>query len=188
MELKIIVRTHPNRSECLAYLKKYLPPQTIYSNDQLLQGARWNMCNALSLAGNVPCLHMEDDIYLTKNFEYKIESTVQRLSDFVVQFYNQNPIDNTLGSRFQTKLLGMLCVYLPQGYSQRLFDFMKIWPDANKHKAGSDLALSAMLKAMGKPHYLVVPSAVQHRDIQSEIYEGKRNPRISSSFVEGIYE
>lgn len=186
--MKIIVRTHPDRQNCVDYLKKYLPKETIFSNDANQEGARTNFLNALALAKDQSCLHLEDDIYLTQDFLEKTNKVIKTYPSKVIQFFSQNPSDLIIGSRLDNNFLGCLCFYMPPTYSARLLNYFPQWSDKNKYVAGSDLMLAAFLKSINEPYYLSVPSLVQHREGLSLIDKNKPQNRQSPTFIQGIYQ
>ena len=188
--MKIIVRCHPKRQNCIDYLQKYLPREIIFSNDVANDGARANFLNALALAGNESCLHLEDDIYLTQSFLEKVTNVVKKYPNMVIQFYSQNKSDLVTGSRLDTNFLGCLCFYLPANYSAKLLEYFPVWPRKDNQPVGSDLMIRAFLKSINKPYFLSIPSLVQHRSGISLIDPSKPQDRQSPSFVEsqGIYE
>lgn len=186
--MKIIVRCHPDRQDFVDYLEKYLPKETIFSNDANKQGARANFLNALALAEDEACLHLEEDIYLTQDFLEKAYKVIKKYPSMVIQFFSQNPSDLIIGSRFDNNFLGCLCFYTPTTYSARLLNYFSQWPDKNKYVAGSDLMLAAFLKSINQPYYLSVPSLVQHREGFSLIDKNKPINRQSPTFIQGIYQ
>ncbi|KAF0246280.1 MAG: hypothetical protein FD167_3472 [bacterium] len=186
--MKIIIRTHPKREQYLEYLTKNLPKETIFSDDTSEKGARANFINALTLAENDSCLHLEDDILLTTDFLVKINKIVNKYSNFVIQFFSQSNADLVTGSRFDLgkNFLGCLCFYMPPRYSNMLLDYYAGWKDKNKHIAGYDLWLADWLRSRNEIYYISVPSLVQHRIGESLIYKNKSQERQSKTFIDPI--
>lgn len=170
---RIIVRAVPERVDCIAYLRRHLP-----SAEWVFDERRdaWNtFMRALDLAGQDPCIHLEEDILLTQGFLSKIEAFIDETPHRVLQFFSMRKADLTLGTRFDRNYLMNQCFYLPLSYSRQIREYADQWPRRAEHPTGTDTMINDFLRSRREPYRLHVPSLVQHREVKSAI-----NPRRSS--------
>jgi hypothetical protein len=184
----IIIRACQERSDCVNYLKKYLPNATFLFD--FTKNAMTTFLEAMTLAGEEPCVHMEDDIYLTENFEVKLEKAISERPEEVIQFFSMRGADLTIGSRYDSGRTFMMnqCFYLPAGYSIKIRDYYPKWPQKDIHKTGYDILIADFLKERKEKYYIYVPSLVQHRRGKSIINPKRPTFRQSITFEKGIYE
>lgn len=199
--MRIIIRTvpDPKRQPFVAYLKRHLPQaewcvDQRYHDPSLINRLKstYNFLDALKMAGDGPCLHMEDDVILTKNFVAKAQAVIEEHPGVLVQFFSMRPTDLKLGSRWDRKFMMNQCFYLPAGYSKLIEEYYWRWPllhDSN-HLGGYDEMMQDWPKERREDYWLHVPSLVDHR-VAPSIANPKRSPkRQSLTFqdpVEGSY-
>lgn len=188
--MEIIVRCHPRRQNCIEYLAKHLPKETIFSNDINTDGHRKNFLKALGIAGKEAALHLEEDIFLTANFLDKAKAVINLYPEKVIQFFSMRKADLEIGSRFDRGSTFMMtqCFYLPSGYSALLLSHYPNWADKDKHISAVDIFTSDFLKSRKEKYYIFVPSLVDHRSLVSLIDKRRSRNRQSKTFQDGIYE
>ena len=184
LNLRYIVRCHPRRQEFVNYLMERLPATTLYSSDDYGRGHRPNFLNALSLAGNAPALHFEDDILLAANFLERVHAAIALQPDRVIQFFSMRKADLEIGSRSEPGRTFMMtqCFYLPAGYSTLLLAHYPHWKDADKHVSAVDIFTADFLKSRKEKYWIHVPSLVQHRQTVSIIDKRRSQFRQSPTF------
>ena len=184
----IIVRASIKRPECIAYIKKHLPYAELCLDST--GNAMDTFLSAMVLAGDGPCVHMEEDIYITEGFKEKLDRAISERPTEVIQFFSMRGADKTIGSRNdpgRTFLMNQ-CFYLPAGYSKMIHDFYPQWPRKVIYKTGYDILIADFLKGRKERYYIHVPSLVQHRRCVSLINSKRFKSRQSITFENGIYE
>lgn len=183
--MKIIIRSVPERSDYLSYLRQAIP-SAIPCIDHKHQ-AFDNFLSALRLSEDLPCLHLEDDIILCNKFLLKIETVIANHADHVIQFFSMRKKDLIIGSRYESGRTFMmnLCFYLPAGMAMPLIDFYQAWDKKMIHPTGYDLLMADFFKYHKIKYWLHVPSLVQHRECVSMIDKRRSKYRQSLTF-EGI--
>lgn len=141
---------------------------------------------ALAMAKDDPCLHMEDDIILTRRFMDKVQRVVDSLDgDRVVQFFSMRNADLTTGSRWDSNFLMNQCSYFPADYSRSLLKFSNEWrPKHPEHPTGSDVMINDWLRSRKERYWIHVPSLVEHRADVSNINPRRPKTRQSKTFVD----
>jgi len=184
--MRIIARAVRSRVECVEYLKVYLPEAVILFDTT--GNAMDTFLSAMILAGSDACVHMEEDIFITKNFVEKLEKAVFDRPLEVIQFFSMRGDDLKIGSRHDCGRTFMMnqCFYLPAGYSKMIHDYYPRWPQKDYHKTGYDILIADFLKERKEKYYIHVPSLVQHRNCQSVINPKRPRFRQSKTFVDGI--
>jgi GR25 family glycosyltransferase involved in LPS biosynthesis len=174
--------------EYVDYLRKYLPEALILFDST--GNAMDTFLAAMVEAGDRPCVHMEDDIYITSNFMEKIEKALSERPLEVIQFFSMRGDDLKIGSRYDFGRTFMMnqCFYLPSGYSKMIYDYYPRWPQRDYHKTGYDILIADFLKERKEKYYIHVPSLVQHRNCKSIINPKRPRFRQSKTFVEGLFE
>lgn len=183
--MRILVRAMSQRSDCIAYLKERLPTYAEYLIDTP-GNAMGGFLHALATAGDDPCVHMEEDIYLIDRFEEKLLAAIGGRPDEVIQFFSMRKADIEIGSRHEpgrTFLMNQ-CFYLPAGYSRMIQEYYPRWPRKEEHPTGSDLLIADWLKERREKYWIHVPSLVQHRPGRSLINPRRPQWRQSQTFVE----
>lgn len=188
MGTKIIIRAVKSRMNCVEYLRKYIPEAHILFDTS--NNAMMTFLEAMREAGEGPCVHMEDDIYLTCGFREKLEECISRHLSEVIQFFSMRGKDITIGSRFELGRTFMMnqCFYLPAGYSRMIADYYPSWPQKDIHKTGYDILIADFLRSRKEQYYIHVPSLVQHRVGISVINSKRPRVRQAKIFKDGLYE
>jgi hypothetical protein len=170
------------------YLKKYLPEAEFFFDTT--NNAMDTFLGAMVSAGDDPCVHMEEDIYLTVDFRNKLEVLISERPMDVIQFFSMRKADIEIGSRYDSGRTFMMnqCFYLPAGYSRMVHDYYPEWPQRKIHKTGYDILIADFLKGRKEKYFIHVPSLVQHRRNVSIINSKRPNCRQSKTFVNGVYE
>ena len=186
-KMHIIIRAVKKLIE-INYIKKHLPYAEILFDST--NNAMDTFLKALETAKNMPCLHMEKDIYITKNFKEKVEVAIVKRPNEAIQFFSMRSADKTIGSRYDYGRTFMVnqCFYLPAGYSKMISDFYPEWPKKEIHKTGYDILIADFLKSRKEKYFISVPSLVQHRVGKSLINPKRSAFRQSLTFKEGIYD
>lgn len=182
-----IIRCVCGRESFRKYLQQHLP-DAVFLVDDAKRGARWNFHRALSLAGESACLHMEDDIILTSEFDQKVADVVQSRPRSVIQFFSMRKADIEIGSREERGASFMMnqCFYLPPCVGKALLAFYPQWEGQHVHKSANDIFLADFMKHQGMRYYLHVPSLVQHRNCVSVIDPRRSRSRQSKTFLDPV--
>ena len=185
--MKIILRTHPKRSEFLPYLLSHLPDETIISNDKDSLGAISNFLNALTLARQDSAIHIEDDCIFAQGYFFQALEAIRLYPSNVIQFFSTNKHDKELGSRLDQgkNFLFTLFFYLPPNYSKLILEHYPHWP-RNKNNWGCDLLVADFLHSRQEIYYSYSPSLVNHRETVSVIDPNRSQKRQSFSFIDAI--
>jgi hypothetical protein len=184
--LILIRAVQGERDEYIAYLQKHLPEGEFVFDTT--RNAMDTFLTAMKRAGTRPCVHMEEDIYITKNFIKKLESAINERPNEVIQFFSMRKADIEVGSRYDygRSFIANLCVYLPAGYSKAIYNYYPEWPRKEEHPTGSDLMIADWLKERKEKYYIHVPNLVQHRKCKSLVNSRRSWFRQSLTFTEGI--
>jgi hypothetical protein len=182
--MRFIVRAVQERTDCIEYLRTHLP-QAEWCFDQK-RDAMDTFLRAMEMAGNDPCVHMEEDIFLTQDFVGKIKSAIQKRPDEVIQFFSMRQADIDIGSRYDRNFIMNQCFYLPATCSKQIFEYKNQWADIEKHPTGTDLMVNDWLKSIKKPYWLYVPSLVEHRVGKSAIDSRRSSKRQSKTFCDPV--
>jgi hypothetical protein len=142
---------------------------------------------SLELAGDAPCVHMEDDIILCRDFVRRVEDEISKRPDDVIQFFSMRKDDLEIGSRYingGSFCMGQ-CFYLPEGMSAELLEFMAGWGRYKEHPTGLDSPLmSDFFKVKKIKYWNVCPNLVDHKIGKSRI-DPRRSSRRQSFTFEG---
>jgi hypothetical protein len=177
--VRFIVQAMPERTSTVDYLKRHIP--TLEVCWDRLKWPFGTFMDALRLANDEPCVHLEDDIILTVDFVREIEEVIAARPNALIQFFSMRKADQTTGSRWDRNFAMNQCWYSPEGYSTRFLAFAARWMADNpegKH-SGYDTMMNAALKDWKTPHWIHVPSLVQHREGKSLI--GPRSSKRQSA-------
>lgn len=186
--MRYIIRGMSKRRAELNYLKQHLP-HAEYLID--IPGNAMNgFLEAMWSAGKDASVHMEEDIYLTENFQEKAENVIEDHSDEVIQFFSMRQADIDRGSRYEPGRTFMMnqCFYLPAGYSKAILEYYPEWHQKEIHPTGYDILIADFLKERKEKYFLSVPSLVDHRRGKSLINPKRSNARQAKVFQDGIYE
>ena len=186
--MRMIIRAVKERKDCVDYLRKYLPEADILYDST--GNAMKTFLEAMALVGEDPCIHMEEDIYLTRDFSTKIRAAILKRPYEVIQFFSMRKADLEIGPRYDSGRTFMMnqCFYLPFGYSRLIYDYYPVWPQKDIHKTGYDILIADFLKARKEKYYIHVPSLVQHRRGKSMINSKRPVCRQALTFEDGLYE
>jgi len=185
-KIKFIVRcvNLRERMPFVDYLRKNLPDATyLYHNGESgNENAMENFLKAMEVSSDIPCLHLEDDIILTGDFENKVLTEIRNRKNNVIQFFSMRSADVTVGSRWDNKFSMNQCFYLPPGYSKMILEYYRMWDKKEVHRSGYDILINDFLKSRHEKHWICVPSLVQHRVAKSIINPKRSSKRQSLSF------
>lgn len=188
--MKFIVNTCAGREHFVNEIVAQIPDVIVNYDDFTDKGkftstAYFNYQRGWKLAGEFPCVQMDDDIVLTTNFVQKIKDAVAQYPNEVIQFFSMRKDDVKVGTRFEpvSNFLMQQCYYLPSGIAKYLYDFSFKYYETTEHKnCPSDICIQEALKTY-KPKYLIwIPNLVDHRVAQSKINKTRSSKRQSKSF------
>jgi len=184
--LKILIRAVKDRKEYIEYLERNLPEAEFVFDET--KNAMDTFLKALFVAGDSPCVHMEEDIMVTRNFLDKLRKAIVERPNRVIQFFSMRKADIEIGSRYDygRNFLMNQCFYLPRGYSKLILDYYDLWERKLEHPTGCDIVVADFLKNKKEKYWIHVPSLVQHRQCKSLINPRRSAFRQSVTFVEGV--
>lgn len=156
------------RSHVVEYLQRHIPRLEVCWDKKRNHMATYLDC--LRMAGDDPCVHLEDDIILTQAFQDKAEQEINAKPEHVIQFFSRRADDITKGSRFDRRFLANLCWYCPPGLGTQLLAYAPTWLSRNKDQPdASDYMMDDFLRSRKLAHWIHVPSLVQHREMKSTL-------------------
>ena len=180
--MRMIVRAMPERADFILYLREKLP-QAEFCFDQK-RNAMDTFVRAMEMAGNEPCLHMEEDILLTRNFVDKVSAVIKSRPHEVIQFFSMRKDDVEIGSRYDNNFIMAQCFYLPAGYSALIADFKQYWSEFDAHPTGLDLMVNDFLRLRKEKYWIHIPNLVDHRVAKSLIDPRRSSKRQSKTFTD----
>tara|TARA_R100001163_G_C5000330_1_gene149695 strand:+ start:214 stop:765 length:552 start_codon:yes stop_codon:yes gene_type:complete len=180
--MRIIIRAVEERGHFIDYLKKHLP-QAEWCFDEK-RDAMHTFLKGMRMANDDPCIHMEEDIVLTKNFLQKATKVISQKPFHLIQFFSMRKDDIRVGSRFDTKFMMNQCHYNPPTYSRKIADFWEIWDKKIDDPVGYDLMMQDFLKSRKEKYWISVPSLVDHRVAKSIIDPRRSSKRQSLTFTD----
>lgn len=174
------------RRECIKYLKRHLKGAEFVWDTT--RNAYTTFLAALHKAGADPAVHMEDDIFLTRDFRVRLEDAIGLRPDAVIQFFSMRKKDLTVGSRWEmgSGYMMLQCTYFPAGLSKALLDYGEVWPERETHAGGPDSLVAAFLKDRRMRYWIHVPNLVEHRVMKSLIDPRRSSRRQSLTFENPI--
>lgn len=136
------------------------------------------------MAGEDPCIHMEEDIFITQNFEAKASLAISQRPWSLIQFFSMRKKDLTQGSRWDNSFLMNQCFYAPPTYSRQMRSFYESWAKVKlvDHPNGTDQMVCDFLKAKKEKYWIHCPSLVDHRVAKSVIDPRRSSKRQSFTF------
>ena len=173
--MRFIVKTCPQRSGYIPYLKERIPNLEVVVDPG--GGVMDCFQESLRVAGEDAVVHLEDDIVLTENFCEKALAVIADFPYVLIQFFSMRKKDLEIGSRWEpgrTFLMNQ-CVYYPEGMSRDLLEYSEDWFEAGNGKIATDDLVALFLRGRGMDYYLHVPSLVDHR-----VGRSVSNPKRSS--------
>lgn len=181
--MRIIIQAmKEGREDYNEYLAKHLP-QAEWCFDT--EKSAWStFISSLEMAGNDPCVHLEDDIILTKDFIPKLEAAIAEHPYDIIQFFSMRKADIDVGSRWDRKFAMNQCTYFPKDIGLDLVEYSKTWPYRERDPNGYDTMMNDWLKSRKQKYWIHVPSLVQHRQGVSLIDRRRSSKRQSPTFVE----
>lgn len=184
--VRIIIKAVPSRVQFIEYLSKNLK-QAEFCMDQK-KCAFDTFLRSLIMAGNKPCIHMEEDIIITKNFYEKIHLAISERPNSFIQFFSMRKKDLTEGSRLDNNFLMNQCFYAPKGYSKMMLDYFPSWKSKKikNHPNGTDLMVCDFLKSRREKYWIHIPNLVDHRIGKSIIDPRRSSKRQSFTFKDGV--
>lgn len=174
----------PDREEYYHYLKDRLPTAEFVLDEN--RQAFDTFMKALDTAGKDAILLMEDDAYLTKDFENKVQAVVDEHPDDVINFFSRRKKDLEIGARYESgsTFSYTLCIYFPEGVAYELKQYAEDWYKENKeeHPTGTDIVIGDFITDIKGKYFQQVPSLVQHRVGVSAINSRRARDRTSKTF------
>ena len=185
--MRIIIKAVKERKDFIEYLKINLPSAEWCFDEK--KCAFDTFLRALKMANNEPCLHLEEDILITKDFEKKAKKVITQKPFNLIQFFSMRKADVDKKSRWDRNFLMNQCFYAPPNYSRLILEYYNTWSKVKlqEHPNGTDQMVCDFLKSRKEKYWISVPSLVQHRISVSMIDKrrGSTN-RQSQTFVDGI--
>lgn len=180
--MRIIVRAMPERVSFISYLREKLPTAEFCFDQK--RDAMDTFVRAMEMAGDDPCLHMEEDVLLTQGFLDKVTAVIQSRPHEVIQFFSMRFADLNQGSRYDGRFIMAQCFYLPAGYSALIADFKQYWGGLQEHPTGVDLMVNDFLRIRKEYYWIQVPNLVDHRVAKSMIDPRRSSKRQSKTFTD----
>lgn len=144
-----------------------------------------NFLNALELAGDDPCVHLEDDIILCDDFVKRVLKEIDKRPNEVIQFFSANRKDDLeIGSRH---ILGNnfrwnQCFYLPEGIGTEILEYGKTWFKRPIKPQEYDIMMAYYFTSKRMRYWNVVPNLVDHKPVISRIDPKRSTQRQSFTF------
>jgi hypothetical protein len=190
--MKIIINTCAGREKFVEYLTSIIPNAIINYDDfppeakgKMTTTAWNNYCRGWKLAGNSPCLQLDDDIILCDNFIEKVEAVVDTFKNDVVQFFSMRKKDLSVGTRWEAgaTFLMQQCYYLPAGMAKEIHEFSSEFYDYTQEiTCPTDHVISDYLQKNKKRYLIYVPNLFNHRVAVSAIDKRRSSKRQSFTF------
>lgn len=188
-EVRIIVKAVPERQPYIDYLKKNLPQAEFCMDEKRDAFDTWN--RAMEMAGSDECVHMEEDVIITKHFYKKLCDAIKEKPFHIIQFFSMRKADLTVGSRWDKNFLMNQCTYYPYQYSKFIRDYWDVWSKIpgklEKHPNGTDQMVCDWIRATKLKYWIHIPNLVDHRVGKSEIDPRRASTnRQSLTFKDGV--
>ena len=161
--MRYILRTCSGREEYAEYVAKLVPSVEICFDQGT--GAMGNFIQSLVMTGDDPVVNIEDDIWMTKGFEQKVEAAISERPDMLIQFFSMRKLDRTVGSRFDlgSRYLMGQCTYFPPKISRGILAFSKKYENINHKSHPLDSMIADYLHKTKQKYWIHCPSLVDHR-------------------------
>ena len=161
--MRYILRTCAGREHYADYVKKCIPSVEICFDD--VGGAMQNWIKSLEMAGNDAVVNLEDDIWITNNFEEKLKAVVFDKPSSVIQFFSMRKADLTEGSRWDSgrSYLMAQCTYFPKKMSRGILAFSKKYDNITHKSHPLDSMVADYLNKARIKYWIHCPSLVDHR-------------------------
>lgn len=181
--MKILVRAVPSeRMECVKYIQNKIPQAELFYDTA--RNAMDTFLRALQYVKDDAAIHMEEDIFVTRDIMAKMHHAIKQRPDTVVQFFSMRQADLTIGSRYDNNFCMAQCFYLPPGYSRMVFEYYSLWPRKHTTPTALDYLVNDYLRMRKEKYWIHVPSLVQHRSIKSIINPKRSSKRQSLTFTD----
>jgi GR25 family glycosyltransferase involved in LPS biosynthesis len=182
--------TCSGREHLALKMKKELPEVIVNYDDFHFPGkftstAFYNYRRGWYLAGDNPCVQMDDDIILTSNFKEKIEAVIAKYPDTIIQFFSMRKKDLEVGTRYEplSNFMMQQCYYLPPGVAKKIYEFSFEFEDYTKELTCPSDHVIADWGRRNKVKYLVYcPNLADHMMERSAIDRRRSSKRQSKTF------
>lgn len=192
MEIKFIMMTCDGREEFADYVKERIP-NLIVSYDTFTDPGKFkntsyrNAQQAWKLAGENPCVQLEDDIILCDDFVNRCKKVIAERPNDVIQFFSMRKADLEVGSRYElgSNFLMHQCYYLPAGMSKKIYDFSIEFEnecEQDEHISPNDLVTRYYFQRNKIKYWVHIPNLVDHRIAKSSIDSRRSSKRQSKTF------
>ena len=189
--MRVIIRGMEDRRPFIDYLQANLP-EAEWCYDEIRDGMD-TFIRAMRKAGDEPCIHMEDDTILSKDFLKNAMKVIRQKPFNVINFFSMRKDDVEIGSRWNRQFSACVCFYLPPTYSRLIADYRQSIVDGAYTKypypyirKGFDILIQNFLRERREKHWIHCPSLVEHREAISMIDKKRSSKRQSTSFVNPI--
>lgn len=179
--LNYIVRMIPDRARYLPSIVAEIPNVIIIMDRH--RKPMETFLNALSIAGEKPTVHLEDDVILCKDFRVRAERIIEQYPDSVIQFFSMRSDDIKIGQRWDNSFCSSMCFYLPYNYSTLIRRYYPRWERREEHPTAYDYLVNDFLRDRKERYLIVVPNLADHRQIKSAINPKRSSKRISRTFI-----
>ena len=139
---------------------------------------------SLEMAGDDPCVHLEDDIILCDDFVRRVEAEIAKRPNDVIQFFSMRKDDLTVGSRYIRGSLFCMnqCYYIPPGMGTKLLAYMDVWDRYDTEPNAYDYLMADFFKLHKIKYWNVCPNLVDHKVVKSRINPRRSTKRQSFTF------
>jgi GR25 family glycosyltransferase involved in LPS biosynthesis len=188
--LKYILTTCEGREHLAANIKAQIPEAIVNFDDfndsgKFTSTAWFNYQRGWKLAGDSPCVQMDDDIILTSNFKEKITAVIEKYPNDIIQFFSMRKKDIDIGTRMETLSNFMMqqCYYLPCGVAAKIYEFSREFYEYTEDRfCPSDFVISDWGKRNKRTYVIYCPNLVDHMDTVSKIDKRRSSKRQSKTF------
>lgn len=185
--MRYILRTCAGREHYADYVKAIIPSVEVCYDSEL--GAMGNFLKSLEMSGSDAVVNLEDDIWITKNFESKLEQVVSERPNSLIQFFSMRKADLSQGSRYDSgrSYLMAQCTYFPPKMSRGILAYSKKYANIGHKSHPLDSMVADYLNKARQRYWIHCPSLVDHR-IGKSIIDPRRasTNRQSFTFEDGI--
>ena len=139
---------------------------------------------SLEMAGNDPCVHLEDDIILCDHFVDRVIHEISKRPRDVIQFFSMRKDDLTIGSRYipGSKFMMNQCYYIPPMMGPIMLDYSLHWEGLEDEPTGYDLMMADFFRLHKVKYWNVCPNLVDHKVCKSRINPKRSSKRQSLTF------
>jgi hypothetical protein len=188
--MKYIVMTCKGREHLAKRITDQLPEVIVNYDDFTDSGkftstAWFNYQRGWKLAGDEPCVQMDDDIILTSDFKNKIEKVIAQHPDEIIQFFSMRKKDVEVGTRIEplSNFMMQQCYYLPKGVAHQIWEFShKFYEYTEEKSCPSDHVISDWGRENKIKYMIYCPNLVDHLDERSAIDKRRSTKRQSKTF------